>query len=464
MSKFDIAIIGAGPGGYVAAIRASQLGASVALIEKDELGGVCLNRGCIPTKAMIASAHALEAVMHAHEFGVVMPEFDATVDMNAVQSRKGEIVSGLRAGIGKLLKGHGVEVIKGNATFVEGGQLEVDGSKIDAERVMIATGSDWVELSSLPVDGKKIVTSDEALSWNNVPKRLLIVGGGVIGCEFACMMNAFGSEVTIVEAMDRILPPVEGAISRLLVRALKKHGINTITSTMVESARIDGDAVSANLSDGNSIEVDNVLVAVGRRPNTVGLALENAGVELTDRGFIRTDASFKTTKDNIFAIGDIIGPPMLAHAASAHGIAAMDSIFGDGGSFDADVIPSPIFTTPEIGTVGKSAAQLKEEGVEFNTGRFPYAAIGKALCDGAPDGQAIVHAAPDGRVLGVHIIGRDATTIIAEATLAIAKGMSVHDIENTIHSHPTLTEILPEAAADTFGMAIHKVVSRRPRS
>ena len=457
MSKFDIAIIGAGPGGYVAAIRASQLGASVALIERDELGGVCLNRGCIPTKAMIASVHALEAVTRAREFGVVMPEFDATVDMNAVQIRKNEIVSNLRAGIGKLLRGHGVEVITGEATFVAGGGLEVNGTQVDAQRVMIATGSEWVNLPNLPIDGEKIVTSDEALAWDNIPERVLIVGGGVIGCEFACMLNAFGSKVTIVEAMDKILPPIENAIGRLLTRAFKKRDIEIITSTMVEKAEVQDDLVTATLSNGNSIEADKVLVAVGRKPSTSGLGLENVGVELTERGFIKTNSSFQTTADNVYAIGDIIGPPMLAHAASAHGVAAMDSIFGDGGSFSIDAIPSPIFTTPEIGSVGRSAEQLKEEGVEFNTGRFPYAAIGKALCDGDPDGQAIVHATPDGKVLGLHIIGKDATTIIAEATLAVSKGMGVHDLENTIHSHPTLSEIIPEAAADVFGKAIHKV-------
>jgi len=459
MSKSDIAIIGAGPGGYVAAIKAAQLGAKVALIERDELGGVCLNRGCIPTKAMIASAHALEAVSRAGEFGIVMPEVGATVDMNVVQNRKDEIVSGLRAGIAKLLKGYGIEVIRGEAKFVNG-LLEVDGSPFETERVMIATGSEWVNLPSLPIDGEKIVTSDEALSWNEIPESLLIVGGGVVGCEFACMMNAFGSRVTIVEAMKSILPPVESAVSRLLARSMKKSGISVITSEMVEGASVDGDLVRAKLSNGDEIEVDKIIVAVGRKARTKGLGLESAGVELTEKGFIKVNSFFGTSSKNIFAIGDIIGPPMLAHAASAHGIAAMNFIFGEGEEFNSNAIPSPIFTMPEIGAVGKTSEELKEEGVEFNTGRFPYAALGKAHCDGEPDGQAIVHADENGKVLGVHVIGSDAATIIAEAALVIANGMSVHDIEKTIHAHPTLSEVLPEAAADTFGRAIHKVGRR----
>ncbi len=460
MSSYDLAVIGAGPGGYVAAIKASQLGAKVLLIERGDVGGVCLNRGCIPTKSMIASAHALAAVRAAGEYGISVPAGPAAIDMRKVQQRKEAIVEKLRSGILQLIKGRGIEIAKGTASLAAKGSVNVDGVLHEAKNILIATGSTWMELPGIKIDGRLIVTTDEALSWDEVPARLLIVGGGVIGCEFACMMRDFGSKVTIVEATPSILPPVEGAISRLLARTMKAQGTDILTGTTVKSAQVEGNEVHALLSTGNELVVDKLLVAVGRRPLTAGLHLESCGVELTERGAIKVDKNFCTSVAGIYAIGDVIGQPMLAHAASAEGISAVEGIFGNGAKsevFDPEMVPSPIFTSPEIGCVGLTSEELKRRGSEFLTGRFPYAACGKALCDGDTDGQAIVHTDMEGKILGVHIIGRDATLLIPEAALAVRKGMTARELEETIHAHPTLSEIMAEAAADVYGMAIHKV-------
>lgn len=457
----DLIIIGAGPGGYVAAIRASQLGAKVALVERDEVGGVCLNRGCIPTKAMIASSHALGMIRRAKEFGIELRECNASVDLPKVRARKDGIVEKLRAGTTQLLKAAGVELVKGSAKIAGPGRVDVGGKAYEAKNVLIATGSTWIELPELKPDGERIVTTDEALDWDEVPARLVIVGGGVIGCEFACMMRGLGSEVTVVEATESILPPVERAISKLLLRSMKAQNIEVVTGTTVERADIAGGGINVVLSNGAEHKVDRVLVSVGRRPSTADLGLDSCGVELTERGAIKVDSKLKTSADGVYAIGDVTGGPMLAHAASAAGIVAVENIFGDGGEYEQGHVPSPIFTSPEIGTVGATAEQLKERGIEFMTGRFPYAATGKALCDGEPEGQAIIHADMEGKLLGVHIIGEDATLLIPEAALAIRKGLSAKDIEETVHSHPTLSEVISEAAADVFGKAIHKARQRR---
>lgn len=459
---YDITIIGAGPGGYVAAICAARLGAKVALIERDSLGGVCLNRGCIPTKAIIACAHALHAVKSAGEFGVTGIEGNPSIDMKAVQARKEMIVAKLRSGIESLIESAGVDLIRGNGMFRGKKILEVDGHRVDAKNFVIATGSSWMELPNLKADGKLIVTSDSALDWTEVPKRLLILGGGVIGCEFACAMNLFGSHVTIIEAMPSILPPVEQAVSRLLARSMKARGIEMMTSTTIERVETRGDSVTAHLSGGKTIEADRLLISIGRRPCSAGLGLESAGVDVDARGAIKIDARMKSSADGIFAIGDVTGGQMLAHVASAEGIYAVESILGHAeGDFDRRAVPSPIFTSPEIASVGLTSEELKKRGIEFKTGRFPYAASGKALCDGDAEGQAIVHAdAKNGGVLGVHIYGGGATTMIAEAALAIEMGATASDMEKTIHSHPTLSEALAEAAADVYGRAVHKIGHR----
>lgn len=458
---YDLAVIGAGPGGYVAAIRAAQLGAKVALLERDQVGGVCLNYGCIPTKAMIATAHLMDAVGRAGEFGVILPDGAPRIDMPKVRERKDEVVSRLRQGVVSLLRGHGIEWISGAASFASKDRLTVDGRSLDAKQILIATGSTWIELPNLIPDEERIVTTDRALSWAEVPNRLVVVGGGVIGCEMACLMRAFGSQVTVVEAMPSILPHTEAEISRLLARSFKRQGIEVITRTTVDGAIINGDVVALTLSDGRELTTNNVLVAVGRRALTDGLNLDTAGVRLDERGFIRVDERFRTTAKGVFAIGDVIGPPMLAHAASTEGIAAVEGIFGRGKDYDAHSVPSPIFTTPEIAAVGQTAERLKAQGTSFRTGRAPFASSGKAHCDGEIEGEVIVHADNKGKILGVHIIGDNATALIGEAALAIDRGLTISDLEHTIHAHPTLSEALAEAAADVEGRAIHKMRAMR---
>lgn len=454
MTSFDIAIIGAGPGGYVAAIHATQLGAKTALIERGRAGGVCLNRGCIPTKALIASARVADEVRRVSDFGIALSG-EPSIDMKKVQERKDKIVTRLRDGLETLLKGSGVDLIHGTASFTGAKRIAIDGTPLDVKHILIATGSSWIQLPNIKIDGGFTITSDEALGWDSVPKRLLIVGGGVIGCEFACMMHAFGSIVTIVEATPSILPPVERAISRMLARAMKSGcGIEILTGTTIESTTIDGNTVKCKLSTGDERIADRVLVAVGRKPLVEGLNLDAAGVELTERGFIKVDETFRTSAEGVYAIGDVIGNPMLAHAASAEGIAAVEGIFSGPGSRvpGLELCPSPIFTTPEVASVGLTSEELTAKGIKFKTGRFPYAANGKALCDGDEDGVAIVHADENGKILGVHIIGKDATSLIAEATLAMKSGLTAYDIAATIHSHPTLAEIFAEACGKVCTM------------
>lgn len=460
MQQYDVAIIGAGPGGYVAAILAAKLGAKVALVEKDKIGGVCLNRGCIPTKAMIASAHALEAVRSSQKFGVKLNDLSPTIDFAAVAGRKDEIVSQLGKGIEVLLKGSKVEIIRGNATLNDPNTVSVDDNPIAAKNIIIATGSDWVALPNLNVDGKSILTSDHVLAWNSLPKSLVIVGGGVVGCEFACMLSAFGVQITIVEAMSSILPTIDAAVTRQLARTFKSKNIRVLTNTKVETSNIEGDEVKLLLSTKEEIISEKVLVAAGRRACTQKLNLENVGVELDGRGFIKVDETLKTSQKNIYAIGDCVGRPMLAHAASAQGVCAVENIMGYGKTYNFDVCPSPIFTTPEIACIGLTSQELEKKGIQFKTGKFPFMANGKAVCDGEGDGWATIYTDDSDKILGAHIVGPGAATLIAEPTLAMKNSLTSRDIAATIHAHPTLSEVVAEACEDSFGMAIHKVGGR----
>lgn len=464
MSQYDLAIVGAGPGGYVAAIRAAQHGVRIALIERDCVGGVCLNRGCIPTKTLIASAKALSLVRKAKSFGVAMPEFEPRIEMGIVNDRKNSVVLQLRQGIEKLLSGWGIELIKGSASFARPGKISVDGNEINSRFVLIATGSKWIDLPNIEIDGNLIVTSDHVLEWRDLPSNLTIIGGGVVGCEFACMMQKFGTKVTLIEATNSILPNVERAISRILARHMKEAGIDLMTNTTVSNAHCEDGHVKYLLSNGEGRCADRLLVAAGRRPLIGDMNIEASGMKLGQRGEILVDERFETAAIGTFAIGDVIGGKMLAHAASAQGIAAVGSMFERKNSRTVWNIPSPIFTDPEIASVGLTAEELEAKGIEFHTGRFPFAANGKALCEGESHGQAIIHADKKGKVIGAHIIGLDATSLIQEAVLAIDRGVTTRELADSIHGHPTLTEVVAEAAEDVIGKAIHKaraVVKRR---
>ena len=459
MNAYDVAIIGGGPGGYTAAIRAAQLGKTAVLIERGELGGVCLNRGCIPTKAFAASAAVLRQCRRADEFGVML-DGSPRIDFTKVQDRKGKILDTLRKGVEQLLSGNGVEIVKGTAKFIAPNKLSVGDKEIEAKNVIIAAGSSWIEIPGLKPDGVRIQSSDHAMEWTELPKSVAIVGGGYIGCEFASFMNTMGVDVTIVEAMDRLITIVDKTISRTLEKKFKEDGIKVLTKSPVESAKVEGDHVDLVLKDGQTVRADSVLVSVGRKPDANALGLDKIGVECGSKGEIAVNDRFETNIKGVYAIGDVNGMSLLAHAASEQAISCVDSMFGKEPHYDNSCVPACVFCEPEIGCVGQTGEELKESGITFKTGRFAFASLGKAHVDGCTDGQVTIYAGEDDRILGVHIIGEDATGLIAEATVAVKRGMTTHELADVIHAHPTLSEVLAEAARDVDSWAIHKAGKR----
>lgn len=459
--SYDLIVVGAGPGGYVAAIRARQYGAErVAVIEKGPAGGTCLNVGCIPSKALIASAARLEAVRHAAAFGV--DGVDATqlrINVATLMERKNKIVTMLRGGIEQLLKGHGVELIRGAAQIPAAGQVAVNGTILETKNIIIATGSTWRTLPGLPIDGTTVVVSDQMLEWQQVPARLLVIGGGIIGCEFASMMQTFGSAVTLVEATESLLPGEDLVVGRTLSRSFAKRGIAIHTGTTVEQLEAGHGAV-ATLANGTRVEADRVLVAVGRKPYTEGLGAEALGL-VNERGFIPVDAHMRTPVAGIYAIGDVVGGMMLAHVASAEAEIAVKNCLGGTVTMDYHAVPRPVFTTPEVCAVGATEKGLQAAEVRYKTGRFTYAAVGKALCAGETDGSVQVYTDEQGILLGGHVIGAEATDLAQILCLAVQQRSSVEDVAHTIFSHPTLSEVVKEAVEDAAGFAVHKVGPKR---
>lgn len=463
-----ITIIGGGPGGYVAAFAAAKAGADVTLVESAKLGGTCLNWGCIPTKTFKASADALETVHRMAEFGLTGTS-DAQANMANIVARKNKVSQVLCGGIEKACAKLKINVIYGRAQVVNAGLVKVtaqDGNvtEVAGDKVIIATGSSPLNLPSLPVDHKHILSSDDALELNHVPKTLLIVGGGVIGCEMAFIFQAFGAKVTVVEGLDRVLPipSVDEDMSKLLQREMKKRGINVELCRTVNTVAIEGGMVKATTGPSPFlsqvpasaqselvIEAEMVFSTVGRVPNTEGLGLEQAGIATDKRGWIEANEYLETNVPGIYAIGDVIGPAkiMLAHMASAEGLVAVKNCLGQREAVDYKVCPSAIFTSPEIGTVGLTEAQAKAQGIDVECCQFNFRELGKAQAMGELPGvfKLIVNKA-DKKLLGVHIAGSHATDLIAEATLAIQLGASAQDIANTIHAHPTLAEGMYEAA------------------
>jgi len=372
---------------------------------------------------------------------------------------KKQVVEKLKKGVSQLLKGNGVELIKGQARFISPRELDIDGRKVTATHIIIATGSTWMSLPNLQPDGKSIITSDEALELTELPKSAVIVGGGYIGCEFASMLNSMGTEVAVVEATEGLLPMVEKRIRDLLSREYKKRGIKIYTGTKVERADIANNGVQCRLSNGETLTGDKMLLSVGRKVNVDGLDLGNAGVQTGAKGEIKVNQRFETEVKGIYAIGDVTGGIMLAHAASEQAITCVENMCGHRSKYDDAYVPACIFSEPEVAYAGQTTEQLG--GVEFKTGRFPFAALGKALVDGTPEGEIIVHADGDGRLLGVHAIGAGAVGIIAEATLALKNGLTIDDIAETIHAHPTMSEAFLEAVCDVEGRAIHKISSNK---
>lgn len=464
MQEFDIVIIGGGPAGYVAAIRGAQEGARVAVVEKKRLGGTCLNRGCIPTKALYASYKALAMARKSNKFGVDAKEI--AFDIARAVARKDEVVNKLVSGVSQLLKGNGVVFFDGSGSFENQNQIEIakkDGQVeiIAAKKTIIATGSEPAMIPAFNIDGKNIITSTELLNLTIVPKSLLIIGGGVMGCEFANIFSEFGSKVTIVELLPTILYMEDKQVSRIILKNFKDKGIDVITEAMVENVEDTGNDVKTRLKDGREFITEKVMVSIGRSFNSQGLGLEKIGVS-TEKGRIIVNEKMETNVKDVYAAGDVIGGMLLAHVASVEGMVAAKNALGKNVSMDYSCVPAGIFTDPEIASVGLREKDAKEKGIALKIGRFPYAASGKALCMGEEEGfvQILADPATD-KVLGCSIAGAHATDLIGEAAIAIKTGAKTKDIAETIHAHPTLLEIVMEAAEDVHGTAIHKIGRKR---
>ncbi len=459
---FDLIIIGAGPGGYVAAIRAAQLGMKVACVERESLGGTCLNIGCIPSKALLdASERFYDAKHHFARRGIKVSGLE--LDLPAMMARKDEVVKSLTGGVGMLFRKNKIEHFKGQALIVTPGVVEVrgnDGNAIrhTAKRILIATGSTPIQIPGLAFDSKNILSSTEALSLTEVPKKMIVVGGGYIGLELGSVWSRLGSEVLVLEFLDRILPLSDREMSSALQRLLEKQGIKFRFGTIAESAQVSNGKVEVNYKTGDTTgveEVDKVLVCVGRRPVTDGLGLPELGVNVDIKGYISVDANFATNVAGIYAIGDVIGGLMLAHKAEEEGIAAVELMAGRGGFVNYLACPSVIYTHPELAQVGLTEEQATQRG-PVKVGKFPMMANGKAKGMAETDGfvKVIADANTD-RILGVHILAAHASDLIGEATVAVEFAASAEDLARSFHAHPTLNEALKEAAMAVEKEAIH---------
>lgn len=439
MEKFDLVILGGGPGGYVPAIRAAQCGMKVALVEKDALGGTCLNRGCIPTKYLADIAHLVEKASGAASRGVVFgaPE----IRMSEVMAGKKKIVSGLGGGIGHLLRKNGVEVVKGEGRVTPRRSIEVNGRELAGENIILATGSRPVRPSAFPPGDGRFITSDELLDLDRVPTSLAVVGAGFIGCEFASIFRSLGSEVSVFEMLPRLMPLEDQGVSATLEKSFRKRGIKVDTGRSVTVEELSGFEV--------------VLVAVGRAPVLDGLGLEEAGVEIDEQGFIRTDSLMRTSVPEIFAVGDIAGQGQLAYLASEQGVSVVEGLNGRPCPVNRDLVPNCVFTWPEIGTFGKQVAP-GEEG-RYKVGSFPFAALGKAHCIGETEGYARVIADREtGRLLGAQVVGAGAADLVHIASLAAAAEGTLETLAEAVFGHPVLAESLKEAAAAALGRPVHQ--------
>lgn len=468
-TSYDVIIIGAGPGGYVAAIRAAQLGLKVACVEKREtLGGTCLNVGCIPSKALLQASEKFEEAEHGlAAFGVKTGKVE--LDLPTMLSHKDKTVKSNVDGVSFLFKKNKVDWLKGAGALAGSGTVTVTasgGSKTSykAKHIVIATGSDVVSLPGIAIDEKTIVSSTGALSLSAVPKRMVVIGGGVIGLELGSVWQRLGSQVTVVEFLDRILPPMDGEVSKQMQRILGKQGIAFKLSTKVTAAKPGNSGISLILepaagngaANSETLDADVVLVAVGRKPYTEGLGLESAGVALDSRGRVAVDKHFQSNVPGIYAIGDCIAGPMLAHKAEDEGMALAEIIAGQAGHVNYDVIPNIVYTWPEVAAIGKTEEELKAAGIQYKVGKFPFTANGRARAMNATEGFVKILAdAKSDRVLGCHMVGPDTSHLIAEIAIAMEFSASAEDIARTCHGHPTLSEVVKEAALAVAGRQIH---------
>ncbi len=461
MSDFDLIVIGAGPGGYVAAIRAAQLGLTVACVEKEAvLGGTCVRVGCIPSKVLLESSERYAMARdHLAEHGVQVGE--VTLDLATMMERKDAVVKSNTDGVAYLFKKHGIERVTGTGELKGRGHVVVHGPdgeerELHAEHVILATGSRVAPLQGVEVDGERVITSDHAIALDEVPKHLVVIGAGVIGLELGSVWSRLGAKVTVLEYLDRVLPTMDEEISREAKKIFTKQGLDLRTGVAVTGTKRTKQGVTVQLADGDPVKADVVLLATGRLPNTEGLGLEAAGVAMTERGFVVVDERFATSLEGVYAIGDLIHGPMLAHKAEDDGVAVVEQLVTGHGHVDYDLVPNVVYTEPEVASVGKTERELEEAGVPYRKGVFPYQANGRARALGATDGKVklLAHKETD-RLLGAHVIGARAGDLIAELVAAMAFGASSEDVARLSHAHPTLAEIVKEAALAVDGRALH---------
>jgi dihydrolipoamide dehydrogenase len=474
--SYDVIVIGAGPAGYVAAIRCAQLGMNVAVVEswidkhnKPVLGGTCLNVGCIPSKALLDSSERyLQITEHAGQHGIEVES--VSLDLSRMMTRKDAVVKQLTSGIAGLFKANKIEWLQGRARLLDERQVEVTDESGNCrtyfgQHVIIATGSIPVKIPVAPLDGERIVDSSGALDFEEVPGRLAVIGGGVIGLELGSVWRRLGAEVIVLEAMDQFLASADGQISREALKQFKAQGLDIRLSARVTGSKLSKTGVTVTYEDAEgtqTLEVDRLLVAVGRKPNTQDIANADVGLKMDERGFIEVDAYCRTSLPEVYAIGDCVHGPMLAHKGSEEGMAVAELLAGRHPVIDHDLIPWVIYTEPEIAWAGKTEQQLKQAGIEHRIGMFPFAATGRALAADAPAGfvKLIADAETD-RLLGAHIIGRNASELIAEVVMVMAFDGTSEDIARTVHAHPTLAEAVHEAALDVDSRAIHKAGRKR---
>ncbi|SLN67668.1 Dihydrolipoyl dehydrogenase 3 [Falsiruegeria litorea R37] len=459
MSAFDLIVIGGGPGGYVAAIRAAQLGLSVACVEgRGALGGTCLNVGCIPSKALLTSSAKFAELSHVSSHGISVE--GASIDLDAMMGRKDKVVGDLTKGIAFLFKKNGVEHIEGWASIPAPGQVKVGDEVHEAKNILIATGSEPTPLPGVEIDEVDVVSSTGALALDAVPEHLVVVGAGVIGLELGQVWARLGAKVTVVEFLDRILPGIDGEIAKLSQRALSKRGLKFQLGRALKTVEKTDAGLSLTVErvgkdKVEQIEADKVLIAIGRRPVTRGLGLEDLGVAVNARGFIEVDDAFQTSVPGIYAIGDCVPGPMLAHKAEEDGVACVESLAGQHGHVDYNTVPGVVYTDPEVASVGQTEEALKEAGTDYISGKFTFMANSRARSTGETDGAVKVLATPEGQILGAHICGAHGGDLIAELVLAMTKGATVEEVARTCHAHPAMGEAVKEACLDALGRAIH---------
>lgn len=460
IKKVDLAVLGGGPGGYVASIRASKMGLRSAVIEKDHLGGVCLNCGCIPTKTLYHVAVTLGEIKKAKDFGI-----DVSVpklDFKKMMARKDQIIEMQRKALQFYFKKNNVELIKGIGKIIARDKIKVMTSdsreiEIEAKNIIIATGSSAANVKPFDLSERGVLDNAGILSIKEIPKSLLIIGGGVVGSEFANIFSSFGTKVTIIEMLPRILSTEDEEISKVIYKVFRQKGIDIFTETIVEKVEKSGEKFICTASSGDRITADKVLISVGRKPNSTGIGIEEIGVEVDQKGYIKVDSHLKTNAQNIYAVGDVIGGFQLAYVASEEGKIAVENIAGKTKEMDYSIIPLTVFTSPEIGTVGLDEAQARNKNIKVCTGVFPFSSSGKAYITGETEGFIkIVTNSETGEIIGAQMIGPRATDLVHEVAVAMKGEMLVDDLVSTVHSHPTFSEAISEAAEDCFGISTHK--------